>query len=224
MKIGVFDSGVGGLSMANAIQRALPDLEVVLREDKAHLPYGDKEPAELLDLVVPIFQDLIDEGCQVIVVACNTVSTTLEAELNNRFNIPLIMMVPMVKPAAEQTKTGVIAVCATPTTLTSARYQELKETYAEDIKVLEPDCSDWAYMIEMNQVDGQKIAGRISEVLEGGADVIVLGCSHYHWIEREIRVLAEGRAKVIQPEGAIVKRLKQVLESNPDEATQIRRS
>ena len=210
--------------MANAIQKALPDAEVVLREDKEHLPYGDKEPAELLGFVVPIFTELVNAGCQVIVVACNTISTTLETELNERFSIPLIMMVPMIKPAAEQTKTGVIAVCATPTTLTSVRYQELKELYAKDIKVLEPDCSDWAYMIEMNQVDGQKIAGRISEVLEGGADVIVLGCSHYHWIEREIRVLAEGRAKVIQPEGAIVKRLIQVLESNPDEAPQIRSS
>lgn len=211
MKIGVFDSGVGGLSMANAIERELPELEVVLREDKEHLPYGNKTPAELLELVVPIFQGLVDEGCQVIVVACNTVSTTLAPELNTRFSVPLIMMVPMVKPAAQMTKSGVIAVCATPTTLSSLRYHELKEEFAKHIKVLEPDCSDWALMIENEAVEGQKIANRIAEVLDEGADVVVLACTHYHWIEHEIKALAEGRATVIQPEPAIVKELRRVL-------------
>ncbi|HET7320443.1 MAG TPA: aspartate/glutamate racemase family protein, partial [Candidatus Saccharimonadales bacterium] len=148
MKIGVFDSGVGGLSMANAIQRQLPELEIVLREDKDHLPYGNRNPEEILGFVVPILQEMVDLGCVAIVVACNTVSTTLGSKLKERFSLPLVMMVPMVKPAAKQTRSGTIAVCATPTTLASSRYRELKEKYAEGVKVLEPDCSDWAYMIE----------------------------------------------------------------------------
>lgn len=211
MKIGVFDSGVGGLSVAKAIQKSLPDIEVILREDKGHLPYGNRAPEEILKFVVPIFQELVDVGCKVIVVACNTVSTTLAPQLRERFKVPLVTMVPMIKPATALTKTGVIAVCATPTTLASERYHELKEEFAKGITVLEPDCSDWAYMIEQNAVQGQKIANRISEVLEQKADVIVLGCSHYHWIESEIKVLAEGRARVLQPELAIIELLKREL-------------
>lgn len=211
MKIGVFDSGVGGLSVASAIRKAMPDDEVILREDKEHVPYGTRSPEEIMGFVMPIFQDMIDGGCQVIVVACNTVSTTLIEKLREHFSVPLIALEPMVKPAAETTKSKVIAVCATPTTLASPRYGWLKKTYTAGIKVLEPDCSDWAYMIENDDVDRQKIDGRISEVLDAGADVVVLGCTHYHWIEKEIKQLAAGRAEVIQPEQAIVRRLKSVL-------------
>ncbi len=211
MKIGVFDSGVGGRSVTNAIQKALPQHTVILREDKQHLPYGNRSPQEILTFVRPILQQLVDEGCQVIVVACNTVSTTLAPKLKQAFSIPLVTMVPMIKPAAAQTKTGVIAVCATPTTLASPRYLELKETYAKSIRVLEPDCSDWALMIEHNAVDDAKIQTRITEVLAQKADVIVLGCTHYHWIQQKIQALAGTEAVVMQPEEAIIRRLKQVI-------------
>lgn len=211
MKIGVFDSGVGGLSVANAVQAALPEAEVVLRQDKEHVPYGLRAPDELLSFVVPIFQAMADEGCRVIVVACNTVTTTLITELRQRFNIPLIAVEPMVKPAAALTKTKVIAVCATPTTLASDRYMWLKQTYAGDIAVLEPDCSDWAAMIEQKQMNEAVLEERISEVLDKNADVIVLACTHYHWIEEEIDALAKGRAQVIQPETAIIEELMRVL-------------
>jgi glutamate racemase len=211
VKIGVFDSGVGGLSVAQAIRKALPDNEILLREDTEHLPYGVRQPAEILGFIVPIFQSLIDEGCQVIVVACNTVSTTLIEELRRQFTIPLVAIEPMIKPAAELTKSKVIAVCATPTTLASGRYAWLKATYAAGIQVLEPDCSDWSVMIERKQVEQQKIAARINETLEAGADVIVLACTHYHWIEKEVKAITAGKATVIQPEQAIIKRLKQVL-------------
>lgn len=212
MKIGVFDSGVGGLSVANAIRAALPDHEVLLREDKEHVPYGTRQPAEILSFVVPIFQALVDDGCQVIVVACNTVSTTLAGELRQQFDIPLVVIEPMVKPAAELTKSKIIAVCATPTTLASPRYHWLKTTYAAGIKVLEPDCADWPAMIEHNAVDQRKVAAHINESLQAGADVIVLACTHYHWIEAEIVALAAGKATVLQPEQAIIRQLKRVLE------------
>lgn len=215
MKIGVFDSGVGGLSMANAIRAALPDAEVVLKQDKEHVPYGLREPREILQLVTPIFQSLVDEGCQVIVVACNTVTTTLIKELRQRFSVPLVAVEPMVKPAAALTKSKVIAVCATPTTLASPRYKELKQEFAESITVLEPDCGDWPAMIENEQIDEKVIAERINEVLDKKADVIVLACTHYHWIEDEIDELAAGRAKVLQPEQAIIEQLKRVLARLP---------
>lgn len=215
MKIGVFDSGVGGLSIARAIHEALPEHEVILMEDRQHVPYGTREPQEILGFVVPIFQQLVSEGCAVIVVACNTVSTTLITELRSKFSVPLIAMEPMVKPAAEQTKTKVIAVCATPATLKSDRYHWLKDEYAKGITVLEPDCSDWAAMIEHNQIDDQKINERIQEVLSSNADMIVLGCTHYHWIEEKIKDMVKGKASVIQPEQPVIRQLKKVIAQLP---------
>ena len=211
MKIGVFDSGVGGVAMANTIKAALPEAEIVLREDKEHLPYGSRRPDEILNLVMPILQEMFHEGCEVIVIACNTVTTTLIKELRGRFPVPLVAIEPMVKPAAELTRNKVIAVCATPTTLASDRYKWLKETYAIGVKVLEPDCHDWAKMIEDKTVNKHIIQERINEVLAGGADVIVLACTHYHWIEEEIKAMAAGRAVVLQPEEAILRQLKKVL-------------
>jgi glutamate racemase len=211
MKVGVFDSGIGGLSVAKAIENKRPDLEVIFRSDPDHVPYGTRQPAEILTFVIPIFQQLIDEGCTVIVVACNTVTTTLITQLREHFSIPLVAVEPMVKPAALATKTGVIAVCATPTTLASDRYAWLKETYAPKVTVIEPDCSQWTSMIESSDIDWRNIEERITAALDANADIIVLACTHYHWIEKEIKQLAAGRAQVLQPEQALIARLEQVL-------------
>lgn len=211
MKIGVFDSGVGGLSVAKAIELALPNDQVVLREDSDNLPYGNKTPQQLYDLVLPLLKSLVDEGCQVIVVACNTVTTTIIGQLRQTLTVPLVGIEPMIKPAALQTKSGIIAVCATPTTLGSQRYKWLKNEYATGVQVLEPDCSDWSTMIENNQINHGKIAERIESVCQKGADVIVLACTHYHWIQDTIDTIAGDRAIVIQPEDAIIAQLKRVI-------------
>jgi glutamate racemase len=215
VKIGVFDSGVGGQSVVNAIKKELPDLEIIYKDDRSHVPYGNRNIEEIYGFVKPIFQEFVNEGCQVIVVACNTVTTNLISRLRKEFNISMIGMEPMVKPAAEQTKSKIIAVCATPKTLTSERYKWLKDTYAQGVQVLEPDCSDWALMIESNSIDREKVAKRIEEVIEQGADQIVLGCTHYHWIEELIKEIAAGRANVIQPEAPVVAQLKRVLARLP---------
>lgn len=211
MKVGVFDSGVGGLSVANAIEKALPHNEVLFVNDVQHVPYGTKSPEEIRSFVVPILQKLVDDGCQVIVIACNTVTTTIIEDLRTVISVPLIGMEPMVKPAAELSKTGKIAICATPTTLSSTRYKWLKETYAKNVEVLEPDCSDWSHLIETKQIDKQHIHEQISSVCEQGADVIVLGCTHYHWIEDIITEEAKGRATIIQPEKPVIEQLTRVI-------------
>jgi glutamate racemase len=211
MKVGVFDSGVGGLSVANAIKKSLPELEIVLCEDKEHVPYGTRWPSEILEFITPIFQQMVDEGCEVIVIACNTVSTTLMPDLRRLFAVPLIAVEPMIKYAAKLTKSGVIVVCATPVTLASPRYHYLKSRYARGLTVLEPDCRDWAHMIQHNEIDEEKIRGRLEAALRKNADVIVLGCTHYHWIEQEVKNIANGQAQVIQPEPIVVQQLGQLL-------------
>jgi glutamate racemase len=212
MVIGVFDSGVGGLSVANAIKDALPEHQVILRQDEKHIPYGKKTSQQVYGYVLPILKQLVSDGCDAIVIACNTVSTNHLERLKAQIKVPLIGVEPMIQSASEITKSKVIAVCATPLTLKSDRYAWLKSEYCQDVTVIEPDCSDWALMIESNEIDHQKINDQIEAALEQTADVIVLGCTHYHWIEREINELASGKASVIQPEQAVIKHLWRELE------------
>lgn len=211
MKIGVFDSGIGGLSVAHAVKRAFPEHEVIFKNDAKHVPYGSRSMDEVLAFTLPILQSLVAEGAQCIIIACNTVSTNLIEPLRNLLDIPLIAMEPMVKPAATLTKSGVIAVCATPATLASQRYGWLKRTYAADVTVLEPDCSTWATMIEANAVDEAAITALVRRVIAARADVIVLGCTHYHWIEALIKKAAGNSAQVLQPEQAVIAELRRVL-------------
>lgn len=212
MKIGVFDSGVGGKSVANAIKKSFKEHEIILREDKKNLPYGTKSKTELFILVSPIILEMVDEGCQLIVIACNTVTTNLIAELREISKVPLIGIEPMLKPASKLTKTNSIAVFATPMTLNSGRYKWLKENYCNNVAVYEPDCSKWATMIEGSDIQVDQIEKNVKLALDNNADVIVLGCTHYHWIQDLVHKIADGKAKVIQPEDAIVSRVSTMLE------------
>lgn len=211
VKIGVFDSGIGGLSLVWAIQKELPDHPIIFKNDAEHVPYGTKGLDEIYGLTKPILRSMVSEGCRAIVIACNTVTTNLIERLREELPVPLVGMEPMVKPAASASKSKIIAVCATPRTLESARYKWLKAEFAKGVKVLEPDCSGWADMIEGNRLERDKIAKTVGELCADGADQIVLGCTHYHWIEEVINEIAAGRAAVVQPEKPVVEQLKRVL-------------
>ena len=210
-KIGVFDSGIGGKSVANAIEKAMPEVEVVFLSDPEHLPYGTKTPDELKELVRPKILELVASGAEVIVIACNTVSTTIIDWIRELVNVPVIGVEPMLEEASKLSRSKVITVCATPTTLGSKRYHDLKQQYAEGATVIEPDCSRWTRMIEDNQVDREEIFERIDSACQKGADVIVLGCTHYHWIEELISQIANGRAEVIHPEAKVIEQVRAIL-------------
>jgi glutamate racemase len=216
VRIGVFDSGIGGLSVANAIEARLPGHEVIFRNDADHVPYGSRPLQEIYDLCEPIVGRLIEQDeADVVVIACNTVTTNFIGRLRERFAVPLVGMEPSVKPAAAATRTGTITVCATPRTLESERYAWLKSTYAPGVEVLEPDCSDWSAMIEANRVNEGRIAEIVEASIAAGSDQIVLGCTHYHWIEDTIRACAGTRAVVMQPEQPVIEQLERVLAQLP---------
>lgn len=213
MKLGVFDSGIGGEAVAGALQVTFPMAEIITVNDRAHVPYGNRSSADVLRLTETAIQPLLAVSCDVIILACNTATALAIESLRARYPAQqFIGIEPMLKPAAALTKTGVIAVCATPATLASQRYAELRATYARNLTILEPDCRDWAYWIENNQLNHAHVEQIVTGVCSSGADVIVLGCTHYHWIKDLITELAAGRAIILEPSEAIGQRVLQLLQ------------
>ncbi len=213
MRLGVFDSGIGGKSIADLLARDFPNAQVEYVQDAAHVPYGGREKEDIISLTETAIQPLIMGKCDCIILACNTATAAAIEYLRDKYpSQKFIGLEPMVKPAVETSKSNIIAVCATPYTLSSERYAELKQQYGEGVTILEPDCSNWAEMIEHNSLDDQSVKGVIQEVLDKGADVIVLACTHYHWIKDTISKYSEGRAVVLDPSDAISRRVASLLE------------
>ena len=212
MRIGVFDSGIGGEAVAHELRKEFPHAEIMTISDREHMPYGTKPISKIIELTEAAVRPLIKSGCDVIILACNTATAAAIDVLRERHPTqPLIGLEPMLKPAAALTKSGVVAVLATPTTLGSERYLESKHAYAPNIKIVEPDCSDWASLIESNNVNRERIDSVINQCLEADADMIVLGCTHYHWIKHEIAETAGTKAVVLEPSEAIARRVRELL-------------
>lgn len=212
MRLGIFDSGIGGEAVAIALRVTFPQADIITVNDQAHVPYGDKTQKEVIHLTDTAIQPLLTASCDVIILACNTATMAALETLRARYpRQKFIGIEPMIKTAAALTKSGVIAVCATPATLASTRYHELKKLHAKDLTVLEPDCSEWASMIQNSQINHERIEGSINSTCKNGADIIVLGCTHYHWIKDFIVEITRGRAHVIEPSAAIGRRVKQLL-------------
>ncbi len=213
MKIGVFDSGIGGEKVAYDLQVHFPDAKIITVSDREHLPYGSKSEAEITALTHAAIQPLLSEQCDTIVIACNTATSVALTSL--RLTYPeqkFIGIEPMIKPAATMTKTGVICVCATPATLASERYSNLKNTFATDITVIEPNCSTWASLIETSSLDEELVRQQIIDCLDRDSDIIILGCTHYHWIKELIESIAKDRAIVLEPTSAIAARISSLIE------------
>lgn len=212
MKLGIFDSGIGGEAVAASLQTIFPLAEIITINDRANVPYGDKQPEEIIRLTDHAIQPLLSLHCDVIIFACNTATAVAIEILRKKYpQQKFIGIEPMIKTASEITKSNIITVCATPATLASARYGKLLQTYAAHLDVLEPDCSEWAYLIENNQINRPHIEHTIKESLRRGSDVIVLGCTHYHWIKELIATIADNKARVIEPSEAIGRRVSELL-------------
>lgn len=213
MKLGIFDSGIGGEAVAAALQVTFPKATIVTVNDRAHMPYGNKSQQEVIHLTDTALQPLLDNTCDVIILACNTATALAIDTLRQTYpNQLFIGIEPMIKTASQLTQSRTIAMCATPATLSSERYKNLQKKYAQNLTILEPDCSEWAYLIENNLINRTHVIRQITSTCDQGADVIVLGCTHYHWIKDLIIELAAGRAKVIEPSEAIGRRVQELLD------------
>jgi glutamate racemase len=212
MKLGVFDSGIGGEAVAAALQTTFPAAEMIVVNDRQHVPYGDKSADEVIRLTDAAIQPLLDAECDVIILACNTATAAAIETLRTHYpHQKFIGIEPMIKAAAKITKNATIAVCATPATLQSDRYHQLVEKFGTGLNIIEPDCRTWASMIESNQINHRHIRDTITTACNEGADVIVLGCTHYHWIKEFIMEIVGDRAVVLEPSEAIGRRVAMLL-------------
>lgn len=213
MKLGVFDSGIGGEAVAQALRVTFPDAQIETTSDHEHVPYGDKSSDDVRALTEAALRPFLADGkYDVIILACNTATALAIEYLRTKYpSQKFIGIEPMIKPAATLTQSDIIAVCATPATLASQRYKQLVRTYGSTLEIIEPDCKEWAYLIENSLINRTHIETTIEDTLRHGADVIVLGCTHYHWIKEMIKEIVNGRASVLEPSEAIGRRVKNLL-------------
>lgn len=216
--IGVFDSGVGGLSVLRAIRIYLPKESVLYFADQAHVPYGSRPVEEVQEFSKEISRFLLDNGAKIIVVACNTASVAALQLL--RYTFPEVLFVgmePAVKPAAEHTKTGVVGVLATPATFQGSLYTSVVERFAANVTLLQDTCPGLVQQIEQGDLSGQKTRIILESVLhpmvEQGIDTIVLGCTHYPFVIPLILNIVGPNIRVIDPAPAVAQQVARLLNS-----------
>ena len=208
--IGVFDSGLGGLSVLAAIARALPAADLCYLADSANVPYGERDDAFIRARALAISQYLVGRGCSLIVVACNTATVAAVAACRERFpEVPVVGIEPGIKPAAASSARRHIAVLATPATARSERLGQLIEDHAAGVRVDVEPCPGWATRVETLQLEHPDFVAearaRIEPLLAAGADRIVLGCTHYAFLAPTLIALIDGRAELVDVADAVAR-------------------
>jgi glutamate racemase len=217
--IGVFDSGVGGLSVLSAIHQLLPNESYLYFGDQKHVPYGLRSLDEVREFSEAITRFLIVLEAKVIVVACNTASAAALHSLRQGFpQVPFVGMEPAVKPAAENTSTGVVGVLATPATFQGALYSSVVERFASNVIVLQHTCPGLVQQIESGSLNDNKtraiLEAALYPMLEQGIDTVVLGCTHYPFVIPIIQRIVGPDVRVIDPAPAIARQVSRLLESS----------
>jgi glutamate racemase len=214
--IGVFDSGVGGVSVLREIRNALPFEHLIYLADSAYTPYGDRPAAVITERSIAMVTLLEREGVKAVVVACNTATGVAVDALRARFTLPIIAIEPAVKPAAARTRSGVVGVLATTQTLASERFSKLVETHAGAVRVLTQPSPGLVERVESGELSTAATRSVVEQyvkpLVDGGADTIVLGCTHYPFLARVIQEVAGPAVTVIDPAVAVVQQLQRRLQ------------
>jgi glutamate racemase len=215
--IGIFDSGVGGLSVLRSLRQLLPAEAVLYLADQTHVPYGLRPMEEVRNFSEQITRYLLGEGAKLIVVACNTASAAALQHLRKAFpEVPFVGMEPAVKPAAEQTRTGVVGVLATPATFQGALYASVVERFANGVTLLQSTCPGLVGQIEAGELDGPVTRSILEEalgpMLVEGIDTVVLGCTHYPMVIPLIEEITGPGVRVIDPAPAVARQAARLLD------------
>lgn len=214
--IGIFDSGVGGLSVLPALRQILPNENVLYLADQAHVPYGERSKQDLLDFSRAIADFLLEGGSKLIVVACNTASAVALQSLRSDYpHVPFVGMEPAVKPAVQQSESGVVGVLATPSTFEGELYASVVERFGGGAKLLKDTCTGLVEEIEAGRANGEEARRILSAALEPmlaqGLDTVVLGCTHYPFAFDTIRAIVGQQVNLIDPAPAIANRVASLL-------------
>lgn len=218
IKAGIFDSGVGGLSVLQAIQHLLPDIDLLYVADQVHVPYGKRPLDEIRSFSEQITLFLHSQGVDLIVVACNTASAAALKYLRAKFpSIPIVGMEPAVKPAAEHSRTRVVGVLATPATFQGELYRSLVHKYGEGLQIEQDTCAGLVEQIEAGDLNSVKtrqiLEDALQPMLEKHVDTIVLGCTHYPFVLPLIQEIAGKDVTAIDPAPAVARRVHSLLVS-----------
>lgn len=212
--IGVFDSGLGGLSVLAAVARALPGADLLYFADTAHLPYGNKTDPFICARVAAIGRHLAERGCDTLLVACNTATAAAVSALRSQHpQLAVVGIEPGVKPAAASSRSGRIAVLATESTARSERLAQLIRSHAGDVEVLVEACPGWATRVEnLHALDDDhefaaEVAAKVLPLLDAGADRLVLGCTHYSFLRPLLQPLTGERAELVDVAEAVARQL-----------------
>lgn len=214
--IGFFDSGVGGLTVLRAVKELLPRENTVYLGDSENCPYGDKPVETVRALALKHVQTLVDRGCKLVVVACNTATAAAIDALRAHFrDIPIVGMEPAVKPAAASTESGVVGVLATEGTRHGRLYRETSEKFAAGVKIVFCAAGDLVLLAQRGETEGpaaeEAVARYVEPLLKEGADRIVLGCTHFPLFMKTMEKIVAGRAEIIDPAPAIARRVQDLL-------------
>ena len=215
--IGVFDSGMGGLSVWKEIVRTLPEESIIYYGDGKNCPYGGKSQEELIHLSEGITKFFIEKGVKLIVVACNTATAGAITYLRGNYKIPFVGMEPAVKPAAQHSKSGIIAILATAATLKGKLFQETSERFSGDVTILSSIGEGFVGLVESGREDSpeaeEAVKRTVEPLLEQGADHLVLGCTHYPFLTEALeKAIGDRDVVLVDPAPAIAQRVKEVLQ------------
>jgi glutamate racemase len=209
--IGVFDSGVGGISVLQHIHQLLPHEHLLYFADSRHAPYGSKTPQQIQSRCFEITDFLIAKGAKAIVVACNTATAAAIDAMRAQYTLPIFGMEPAVKPAAEASKNGIIGVLATVGTLKSAQFAGLLESYGRNVEVVTQGCVGLVECIERGELNAEYTLNLLQQycqpLLDEGADTVVLGCTHYPFLKKHIQRIVGDKVTLIDTGAAVAKHL-----------------
>lgn len=217
--VGVFDSGVGGLSVLREIYHLLPNESMLYVADCGHVPYGEKTAEFIRERCVVMAEFFRAQGAKALVLACNTATVAGVADLRERYpDWPIVGMEPAVKPAAAATRSGVVGVLATTGTLQSAKFAALLDRFAADIQVVTQPCPGLVELIETGDLTSPTIRhllqGYVEPLLAAGCDTIILGCTHYPFLKPLLREMVPASITLIDTGGAVARQLKRLLIQN----------
>ena len=216
--IGIFDSGVGGLSVLRAIRQQMQEEDVIYFGDQGHVPYGPRPMEQIQMFSEEITSFLLNKGSKLIIVACNTASAAALRYLRKRFpKTPFVGMEPAVKPAAEHTQTGKVGVLATPATFQGELYASVVERFGAGVELLQHTCPGLVAQIEKGELDTPPthaiLKEALSPMIEKGIDTVVLGCTHYPFVIPLIQQIVGEKVRVIDPAPAVARQARHLLET-----------